>query len=239
MPKIIRHGLRLLRWSLIFSAAVVGFMVGVPLGVQAWTGKGHSGDALVLPPPAGYCRVAWHDWRQVMGLWIDTFSQLSAKSELLEWFVACDTASEGEGEGVVSGFGLDAIAAYYDLGENEALRRATREDFVRRIGATSMRPGLPGPQEAAEVLAAGAATVRLRIDQQDDELAGYTASMAAALSPVHAVEGGRPGLKVNGFTKVGERPVMLMIQAPYTQETSLDRLLQVQREALRGLIEAN
>jgi hypothetical protein len=32
---------------------------------------------------------------------------------------------------------------------------------------------------------------------------------------------------------------MLMIQAPYTQETSLDRLLQVQRDALRGLIEAN
>jgi hypothetical protein len=81
--------------------------------------------------------------------------------------------------------------------------------------------------------------VRLRIDQQDNELAGYTASMLAALSPAHAVQGGQPGLKVNGFTKVGERPVMLMIQAPYTQETSLDRLLQVQRDALRGLIEAN
>jgi hypothetical protein len=239
MPRILRHAFRLLRWSLIFSAAVIGFMVGVPLGVQAWTGKERSGAELVLPPPEGYCRVAWHDWRQVMGLWIDTFSQLSAKSELLDWYVACETASEGAEEGVLSGFGLDSIAAYYDLGENEALRRATREDFVRRIGATSMRPGLPGPQEAAERLAAGAATVRLRIDQQDDELAGYTASMLAALSPAHAVQGSRPGLKVNGFTKVGERPVMLMIQAPYGEETSLARLLQVQRDALRGLIEAN
>lgn len=183
---------------------------------------------LDLPIPDGYCPLPKLRFRQLMIKGGNDFAANNFDLRHLAAFADCRKCDEWPSERPCSsGYGL-----YLENPGAEFLTNLPRDEFLERIERTFGISQPPRVSVTAATLAPGEGAVSLGVLHRDD--------VATYVGYLHRdSRTARAWISLMGYTVVQDRLILLKLGAPYSDETTVQKLLSVQAENLQRIVDRN